>query len=223
MKIQNISDVNTFFKVIDSCKGTVELVSPEGDRINLKSKLSQYLSMANIFSNGYIKELELATMSFGQSFQITPLQLMRAISCVINGGTLITPHFGVRTIDSQGNINTLEYESVSGVITPEVSNTMKMLLKSVVSEGGGGKCYIEGYSIGGKTATSQKLPRSEHKYIASFIGFAPAENPQVMAMCIIDEPQGIYYGGTIAAPVVREVFENILPYLGIEQSEKGTK
>ena len=170
-----------------------------------------------------IKELELATMSFGQSFQITPLQLMRAISCVINGGTLITPHFGVRTIDSQGNINTLEYESVSGVITPEVSNTMKMLLKSVVSEGGGGKCYIEGYSIGGKTATSQKLPRSEHKYIASFIGFAPAENPQVMAMCIIDEPQGIYYGGTIAAPVVREVFENILPYLGIEQSEKGTK
>ena len=170
-----------------------------------------------------IKELELATMSFGQSFQITPLQLMRAISCVINGGTLITPHFGVRTIDSQGNINTLEYESVSGVITPEVSNTMKMLLKSVVSEGGGGKCYIEGYSIGGKTATSQKLPRSEHKYIASFIGFAPAENPQVMAMCIIDEPQGIYYGGTIAAPVVREVFENILPYLGIEQGEKGTK
>lgn len=170
-----------------------------------------------------IKELELATMSFGQSFQITPLQLMRAISCVINGGTLITPHFGVRTIDSQGNINTLEYERISGVITQEVSNTMKTLLKSVVSEGGGGKCYIEGYSIGGKTATSQKLPRSEHKYIASFIGFAPAENPQVMAMCIIDEPQGIYYGGTIAAPVVREVFENILPYLGIEQSEKGTQ
>ncbi|MDD6234860.1 MAG: penicillin-binding transpeptidase domain-containing protein [Lachnospiraceae bacterium] len=170
-----------------------------------------------------IKELELATMSFGQSFQITPLQLMRAISCVVNGGTLITPHFGVRTIDSQGNINTLEYETTSGVITEDVSNTMKMLLKSVVSEGGGGKCYIEGYSIGGKTATSQKLPRSEHKYIASFIGFAPAENPQVMAMCIIDEPQGIYYGGTIAAPVVREVFENILPYLGIEQSEKGTQ
>lgn len=168
-----------------------------------------------------IKELELATMSFGQSFQITPLQLMRAISCIINGGTLITPHFGVKTIDSQGNIDVLEYGQTSGVITEEVSETMKMLLKSVVSEGGGGKCYIEGYSIGGKTATSQKLPRSEQKYIASFIGFAPAENPQVMAMCIIDEPQGIYYGGTIAAPVVKEVFENILPYLGIEQSEKG--
>ncbi len=171
-----------------------------------------------------IKELELATMSFGQSFQITPLQLMRAISCVINGGTLVTPHFGVKTIDAEGNITTLEYETETGVITQEVSETMKGLLKSVVSEGGGIKCYIEGYSIGGKTATSQKLPRSEQKYIASFIGFAPAEDPQVMAMCIIDEPQGIYYGGTIAAPVIKEVFENILPYLGIEKEDtKGTQ
>ena len=166
-----------------------------------------------------IKELELATMSFGQSFQITPLQLLRAISCIINGGTLVTPHFGVKTIDAEGNITMLEYETETDVISSEVSGTMRGLLKSVVHEGGGGKCYIEGYSIGGKTATSQKLPRSEQKYIASFVGFSPAENPQVIAMCIIDEPQGIYYGGTIAAPVIKEVFENILPYLGIEKEE----
>lgn len=165
-----------------------------------------------------IKELELATMSFGQSFQITPLQLLRAVSCVINGGTLVTPHFGVRSVDAEGNISELEYERTEGVITPEVCETMKTLLKSVVHEGGGSKCHIEGYSIGGKTATSQKLPRSEQKYISSFIGFCPAEDPQVIAMCIIDEPQGIYYGGTIAAPVIREVFENILPYLGIEKA-----
>lgn len=165
-----------------------------------------------------IKELELATMSFGQSFQITPLQLLRAVSCIVNGGTLITPHFGVKSVDAEGNITELEYGRVEGVITPETCETMKTLLKSVVHEGGGGKCYIEGYSIGGKTATSQKLPRSAQKYISSFIGFCPAENPQVIAMCIIDEPQGIYYGGTIAAPVIKEVFENILPYLGIEKT-----
>lgn len=171
-----------------------------------------------------IKELELATMSFGQSFQITPLQLLRAISCVINGGTLVTPHFGVKTIDADGNITVLEYDTESGVITQEVSETMKTLLKAVVEEGGGGNCYIDGYSIGGKTATSQKLPRSEQKYIASFVGFAPVNDPQVIAMCIIDEPQGIYYGGTIAAPVIKEVFENILPYLGIEkEAAKGTQ
>ncbi len=171
-----------------------------------------------------IKELELATMSFGQSFQITPLQLLRAISCVINGGTLVTPHFGVKTIDADGNITVLEYDTESGVITQEVSETMKTLLKAVVEEGGGGNCYIDGYSIGGKTATSQKLPRSEQKYIASFVGFAPVDDPQVIAMCIIDEPQGIYYGGTIAAPVIKEVFENILPYLGIEkEAAKGTQ
>lgn len=165
-----------------------------------------------------IKELELATMSFGQSFQITPLQLLRAVSCIVNGGTLVTPHFGVKSIDAEGNITALEYERIEGVLMPETCETMKTLLKSVVHEGGGGKCYIEGYSIGGKTATSQKLPRSEQKYISSFIGFCPAEDPQVIAMCIIDEPQGIYYGGTIAAPVIREVFENILPYLGIEKT-----
>ncbi|MCM1308184.1 MAG: penicillin-binding transpeptidase domain-containing protein [Butyrivibrio sp.] len=165
-----------------------------------------------------IKELELATMSFGQSFQITPLQLLRAVSCIVNGGTLVTPHFGVKSVDTEGNITELEYERVEGVISSETCETMKSLLKSVVHEGGGSKCYIEGYSIGGKTATSQKLPRSEQKYISSFIGFCPAEDPQVIAMCIIDEPQGIYYGGTIAAPVIKEVFENILPYLGIEKS-----
>lgn len=168
-----------------------------------------------------IKELELATMSFGQSFQITPLQLLRAVSCIVNGGTLVTPHFGVKSIDTEGNITELEYERVEGVITPQTCETMKTLLKSVVHEGGGSKCYIEGYSIGGKTATSQKLPRSAQKYISSFIGFCPAENPQVIAMCIIDEPQGIYYGGTIAAPVIKEVFENILPYLGIEKTPEA--
>lgn len=164
--------------------------------------------------------VELATMSFGQSFQITPLQLMRAVSAIVNGGNLVTPHFGVRTIDSNGNIsNVFQYNIKEGVISRETSETMKTILKSVIEEGGGKKAYIEGYSIGGKTATSQKLPRSEHKYISSFIGFAPVENPQVIAMCIIDEPQGIYYGGTIAAPVIRELYENILPYLGIEKTE----
>lgn len=168
-----------------------------------------------------IKELELATMSFGQSFQITPLQLMRAVSCAINGGKLITPHFGVKTIGADGTVSELSYSSEENVLEPSTCDTMKKLLESVVSEGGGHNCRIDGYSIGGKTATSQKLPRSAQKYIASFIGFAPANDPQVMAMCIIDEPQGVYYGGTIAAPVIREVFENILPYLNIEKSENN--
>lgn len=164
--------------------------------------------------------VELATMSFGQSFQITPLQLMRAVSAIVNGGTLVTPHFGVKTIDSSGNIsNVFQYNIKENAISTQTSEIMKKILKSVIEEGGGKKAYIEGYSIGGKTATSQKLPRSEHKYIASFIGFCPVENPQVIAMCIIDEPQGIYYGGTIAAPVIRELYENILPYLGIEKNE----
>jgi stage V sporulation protein D (sporulation-specific penicillin-binding protein) len=158
--------------------------------------------------------VELATMSFGQSFQITPLQLIRAVSAIVNGGNLVTPHFGVRTIDTDGNIsNEFQYTIKEGVISSQTSEIMKSILKMVVEEGGGKKAYIEGFSIGGKTATSQKLPRSDHKYIASFIGFAPAEDPQVIAMCIIDEPQGIYYGGTIAAPVIRELYENILPYL----------
>ena len=166
-----------------------------------------------------IKELELATMSFGQSFQITPLQLLRAVSCIVNGGTLVTPHLGVKTVDASGNETVLQYETKENVIEASISETMKGLMKDVVEKGGGSRCYIEGYSIGGKTATSQKLPRSEQKYIASFIGFAPVEDPKVIAMCVIDEPQGIYYGGTIAAPVIKEVFENILPYLGIEKGQ----
>lgn len=165
-----------------------------------------------------VGEVELATMSFGQSFQITPLQLLRAASAIINGGTLITPHFAVKTVNEDGETTKVfEYERVENAVSGETSGLMKQLLESVVSEGGGKRCYIDGYRIGGKTATSQKLPRGSRKYIASFIGFAPADNPQVIAMCIIDEPEGIYYGGTIAAPVIREVFENILPYLGIEQ------
>ena len=165
-----------------------------------------------------IHELELATIAFGQSFQITPLQLLRATSCVINGGNLVTPHLADKYVDLDGKVTEFEYSVKNNVISGQTCDTMKGLLELVVSEGGGSKCAIEGYSIGGKTATSQKLPRGNGKYIASFIGFAPADNPQVIAMCIIDEPEGIYYGGTIAAPVIREVFENILPYLEIEQT-----
>lgn len=162
--------------------------------------------------------VELATMSFGQSFQITPLQLLTATSAVINGGNLITPHFGVSASDDNGNIlDVFEYPMTSGAVSHETSETMKFLLEKVVSEGGGKNGIVEGYSIGGKTATSQKLPRSAHKYISSFIGFAPADDPQVVAICIIDEPQGIYYGGTIAAPVIQELYENILPYLQIKK------
>lgn len=165
-----------------------------------------------------VGEVELATMSFGQSFQITPLQLLRAASAIINGGTLVTPHFAVKTVNRDGEtMKVFEYPEIQNVVSKENSELMKELLEKVVAEGGGKRCYIEGYRIGGKTATSQKLPRGSGKYIASFIGFAPADNPQVIAMCIIDEPQGIYYGGTIAAPVIKEVFDNILPYLGIEQ------
>lgn len=165
-----------------------------------------------------IKELDLAVMSFGQSFQVTPLQLLRAVSAVVNGGTLVTPHLGVKIIDNNGNISTLNYEEKNNIIDEEVSSTMRKLLKGVVEEGGGSNCKIEGYSIAGKTATSEKLPRGNGKYIASFIGIAPAEKPEVIAMCIIDEPVGVYYGGTIAAPVVRTIFENILPYLGVAKS-----
>lgn len=165
-----------------------------------------------------VGEVELATMSFGQSFQITPLQLLRAASAIINGGTLVTPHFAVKTVNTEGETTKVfEYKTVEHAVSKETSELMKQLLEGVVRDGGGNRCYIEGYRIGGKTATSQKLPRGSGKYIASFIGFAPADDPQVIAMCIIDEPQGIYYGGTIAAPVIREVFENILPYLGIKQ------
>jgi len=166
-----------------------------------------------------VGQVELATMTFGQSFQITPIQLATTISSIINGGTRVTPHLGVRILDDDGNIvKTLVYDEEKKVVSGETSEKMRTILESVVSEGGGSKAYIEGYRIGGKTATSQTLPRSANKYIASFIGFAPAENPQILAMVIIHDPQGIYYGGTIAAPVVKTIFENILPYLGIEKT-----
>lgn len=165
-----------------------------------------------------VKAVELATISFGQSFQITPLQLMTAVSTVVNGGRRITPHFGVEIRSRDGSqVKKLVYPEGEGGISKETSETMKELLESVVSEGTGHRAYLEGFTIGGKTATSEKLPRKNGKYIASFIGFAPAENPQVMALVLIDEPQGIYYGGTIAAPLVGELFDNILPYLGIER------
>ena len=168
-----------------------------------------------------VGEVELATMSFGQSFQITPLQLVRAVSAVVNGGTLVTPHFGKYITDSNNNIiSELRYDRKPGVIKEETSETMKYLLKAVVEEGSGKNAYIEGYSIGGKTATSEKLPRSSNKYISSFIGFAPAENPVVLTLIMIDEPEGVYYGGTIAAPVVGDIYNNILPYLGIEKEER---
>ncbi len=168
-----------------------------------------------------IGPLELATMSFGQSFQITPLQLIRAVSAVINGGTLVTPHLGMYVTDSDGNIiKKLEYEEESGAVSEETSATMRILLRSVVAEGGGNKAYIEGYDIGGKTATSEKLPRGNGRYISSFIGFAPVDNPEIITLIMIDEPKGVYYGGTIAAPVVGELYKNILPYLGIEMGER---
>ena len=163
--------------------------------------------------------VELATMSFGQSFQITPVQMLRAVSAIVNGGRLVTPHFGLYTSLSDGSVvNEFAYSTQDEAISSQTSETMKKILEGVVSEGGGTKAYIDGYSIGGKTATSQKLPRGSGKYISSFIGFAPADNPQVIAMCLIDEPKGVYYGGTIAAPVVKTLYENILPYIGIERA-----
>ena len=165
-----------------------------------------------------VGNVELATMSFGQSFQITPLQLLRAASAIINGGNLVTPHFGVAIEDSEGNIKEiLEYKTENNVITKETSDTLRYIMGMVVSEGGGIKGAVEGYSVGGKTATSEKLPRGNGKYISSFIGFSPTDEPQVIAMCIIDEPTGLYYGGTIAAPVIKELYDNILPYLEIKK------
>lgn len=158
--------------------------------------------------------VELATMSFGQSFQITPIQLLTTVSSIINGGTRVTPHFGVEVRDEAGNlVETLTYDTYEGVCSTETSETMQYLLEKVVSEGGGKNGQVEGFSIGGKTATSQTLPRSDHKYISSFLGFYPADDPKVLAIAIIRNPQGTYYGGIIAAPVVKEIFENILPYL----------
>lgn len=161
-----------------------------------------------------IGPVELATISFGQSFQITPIQLVTTVSSIINGGTRVTPHFGVSVQDADGNtVKTFSYETHENICTAETSETMRCLLEKVVSEGTGKNAKIEGFSIGGKTATSQTLPRSDHKYISSFLGFAPADNPQVLVLVVINNPQGIYYGGTIAAPVAKEIFENILPYL----------
>ena len=165
--------------------------------------------------------VEMATMSFGQSFQITPLQLLRAASAVINGGTLITPHFAIGVCDDEGNLTeTFEYETKEGAVSAQTSENMKYILTQVVSAGGGKNGQVEGYNIGGKTATSEKLPRGSGKYIGSYIGFAPADDPQEIAICMIDEPEGIYYGGTIAAPVIRSLYENILPYLNIKKAEQ---
>lgn len=167
-----------------------------------------------------IGQVELATMSFGQSFQITPVELATTVSSIINGGRRVTPHFGVKVQTPDGeDIEILQYDQVDGIVSEETSKTMRMLLEKVVSEGSGKNAKIEGYAIGGKTATSQTLPRSAHKYISSFLGFAPAEEPTVLCLVIINDPQGVYYGGTIAAPVCKEVFENILPYLEIEKTE----
>ena len=162
--------------------------------------------------------VELATMGFGQSFQITPLQLMRAASCVVNGGKLITPHFGTKILDSKGNIvKKIKFPEQKNIISRETSETMKKILESVVAKGTGNKTYIPGYRIGGKTATSEKLPRRSGKYIASFLTFAPAENPIVMTLVLIDEPQGIYYGGQVAGPIMKEILENALPYLNVKR------
>lgn len=162
--------------------------------------------------------VELATISFGQSFQITPLQLLVATSAIINGGNIVTPHFGVKVESPEGRIvKTLEYKGTEEAITKETSDTMRELLEAVVSDGTGKRAYLPGFRIGGKTATSEKLPRRTGRYISSFIGFAPADDPKVIAIVLIDEPEGIYYGGTIAAPVISEVFDNVLPYLGVEE------
>lgn len=165
-----------------------------------------------------IGSVELATISFGQSFQITPIRLAATVCSLINGGHQITPHFGVEVREDDGTLlETLSYKEGKQIVSEQVSKTMRTILEKVVSEGGGKKAYIEGYHIGGKTATSETLPRSANKYISSFLGFVPAEDPRILGICIINNPQGVYYGGTICAPVMRTVFENILPYLGIEK------
>ena len=165
-------------------------------------------------------EVELATVAFGQSFQITPVQLASTVSGLINGGNRVTPHFGVTVRSSDGTkAQKIEYPPEKRIVSQETSETVREILETVVSEGSGKNAKIEGYSIGGKTATSQTLPRSANRYISSFLGFAPAENPQILGLCIVHNPQGIYYGGTIAAPVIRSIFENVLPYMGIEKTE----
>ena len=168
-----------------------------------------------------VGNVELATMSFGQSFQITPMQYLVAASAVINGGKLITPHFAVKSVNKDGKIiKKYSYSEKNGVVSKKTSDTMKYVLEKVVSEGTGSKGKVQGFKVGGKTATSQKLPRGSGKYIASFMGFAPSDNPKVIAMAIIDEPKGIYYGGQVAAPVISNLYKNILPYL-LEEKEQG--
>ena len=164
-----------------------------------------------------IGQVELATISFGQSFQITPIQLATTVSSIINGGRRITPHFGVYVTDETGKeVKRFEYPVETNIVTEEVSTEVRKILEKVVSEGSGKNAFIEGHTIGGKTATSQTLPRSENRYISSFLGFTPADEPEIIGICLIHDPTGIYYGGTIAAPVIRDIYENILPYLGIE-------
>lgn len=168
--------------------------------------------------------VELATMSFGQSFQVTPVQLLTTVSSIVNGGNRVTPHFGTEIVDKNGNtVETLQYKVQQNVVSEEVSARMCKILQRVVAEGGGKNGQVEGYAIGGKTATSQTLPRGSGRYISSFIGFAPAENPQIITLVVIQAPKGVYYGGTIAAPVVRKLYENILPYLEIEKSSENTE
>lgn len=165
-----------------------------------------------------VGQVELATISFGQSFQITPIQLATTVSALVNGGRRVTPHFGMEVLSAEGKkVKTFRYNAKKHIVSEKTSQTMRELLESVVADGSGKNAYVEGYRIGGKTATSQTLPRSANKYISSFVGFAPADDPQILGMCVIYNPQGVYYGGTIAAPVIGKIFENILPYLGIEK------
>ena len=164
--------------------------------------------------------VERATVSFGQSFQVTPVQLAATVSSLINGGRRVTPHFGIQVRDRDGALlKVLEYPLGERILSEETSETVRGILKEVVSAGSGKNAAIEGYSIGGKTATSETIPRSAHRYISSFLGFTPAENPTVLGICVIHNPQGVYYGGTVAAPVIRDIFANILPYLGVERTE----
>ena len=171
-----------------------------------------------------VGQVELATISFGQSFQITPVQLIATVSSLINGGTRVTPHFGLQARDASGALTQI-FSCPDGerIVSEQTSATLRNVLEQVVDGGSGKNAYIEGYRIGGKTATSETLPRSANKYISSFIGFAPADDPQVIVLCVINNPQGLYYGGLIAAPVVKGIFENILPYLGIEKIITGTE
>ena len=167
-----------------------------------------------------VGQVELATISFGQSFQITPIQLATTVSALVNGGRRVTPHFGMEVLSEEGKkVKTFRYNAKKHIVSEKTSQTMRELLESVVAEGSGKNAYVEGYRIGGKTATSQTLPRSANKYISSFVGFAPADDPKVLGLVMINDPKGVYYGGTIAAPVMKEIFENVLPYLEIEQKE----